>query len=87
MNIEELIKRYLIAYDGRLNSALQKVKEDIVNKVARNKQCEYINMVDIVFEKMISDNVVKLVLYEKMTPEQKIIFNKDNEPIYEIYNK
>ncbi len=84
MDIENLIKHYLIAYDGKLGPALKKVEKDIFNKVPKNKQNEYLNMIDICFLRMLENKVIRLVVYEEMSPDQKMDFDRDNEPIYKV---
>ncbi len=84
MDIENLIKHYLIVYSGKLDLALKNVKGYVMRTIPNNKIYEYSNMVDCCFMEMVKHKIIRIVPYEEMTPEQKVMFDRDNEPICEI---
>ena len=90
MDIKELKEKilyYLSVYYGECQGAEKRLKEYIAQHTNRSECNKWYDALSYAFDDLINEGNIRVMLYEKMTGNQKYAFDYEGKTFYEIISK
>ena len=84
MDLKAKVLHYLRAYNGRSKPVKTRIEEDIILEIPKKEQSKYLIHIYDCFCELENEGKIKLIPYSEMTSNQKWIYDRDKEPIYNI---